>query len=214
MKTASQWAEILVNCGVKPATAVKWSASFESQVLESSFSLGAEEVPHFLANICHESGMLERLEENLNYSAEALISKFGRHRINEADARKYGRTPEHAANQPMIANCLYGGAWGAENLGNTETGDGWRFRGRGLIQATGRANYRLLSDAMGQDLEANPDLLAQPSFALESALLWWERRVPDAVMGDIPRTRAKVNGGDLGLAHVTELTGKLQEQLA
>lgn len=78
--------------------------------------------------------------ENLNYSVEALVAKFG-NRITRAQAAQFGRSPAHNANQEAIANCIYGGAWGAANLGNTQSGDGWAFRGRGLCQITGRRNY-------------------------------------------------------------------------
>lgn len=78
--------------------------------------------------------------ENLNYSADALRAKFPG-RISAADAEKYGRTAAHAANQPEIANRIYGGQWGNTHLGNLQPGDGWTYRGRGLCQITGRANY-------------------------------------------------------------------------
>lgn len=78
--------------------------------------------------------------ESLNYSARALKSKFSS-RISAADADRYGRTAQHSANQPEIANRIYGGDWGRAHLGNTASTDGWTFRGRGLCQITGRANY-------------------------------------------------------------------------
>jgi putative chitinase len=83
----------------------------------------------------------EPVTENLNYSVQGLLSTFGRHRISAADAARYGRASGRPANQEAIANLIYGGAWGRDNLGNTQAGDGWRFRGRGLSQITGRANY-------------------------------------------------------------------------
>lgn len=85
----------------------------------------SREIASFLANINVESAGLTVLTENLNYSTEALISKFGRHRISIADAKKYGRNASHPANQEMIANILYGGEFGSKNLGNTEPTDGW-----------------------------------------------------------------------------------------
>jgi putative chitinase len=95
----------------------------------------------FIANVLEECGEFTTFTENLNYSAEALISKFGRHRISVADAKKYGRIDgKQKADQKAIANILYGGKWGRINLGNTEPNDGWNFRGSGAIQNTGRAN--------------------------------------------------------------------------
>lgn len=84
------------------------------------------------------------ISESLNYSVDGLLKTFGRHRISAADAARFGRrdtAPKRAANQEAIANLIYGGEWGKANLGNTMPGDGWTYRGRGLSQITGRANY-------------------------------------------------------------------------
>jgi putative chitinase len=131
----------------------------------------------FLANIGHESQRLTRTVENLNYRVEALLSMFGRHRITEADARRFGRSPTQPADQAAIANCIYGGSWGAANLGNTQAGDGAKFRGRGLIQNTGRYNAARARDVLRAklpglnvpDFEASPDQLALPQWASYSA---------------------------------------------
>lgn len=100
--------------------------------------------------------------ENLNYSAEALTAKFG-NRISAADAQRFGRTKAHPADQHAIANIIYGGAWGAANLGNTQPGDGWNMRGRGWAMITGRRNYQKADDALGLggSLVANPDRLLE-----------------------------------------------------
>lgn len=212
MKTAAEWVEILTSCGVKPGTAVRWADSFSSEVLDSAFSLGAVEVEHWCATFLHETGMLEQMEENLNYSAEALIKLFGRHRISVADCWLYGRTDQHKANQPMIANLLYGGEWGLKNLGNTSPGDGWKYRGRngGL---TGRSNYRRTGDLLGVDFESEPDLAAHPEWAVKAFIAWWENKIPDAYIGNVEKTRKAVNGGVFGLAHVASLTAKLGAEL-
>lgn len=156
----------------------------------------------FLSQISHESGRLERLEESLNYSVDALVRTFGRHRISIADAHKYGRSHEHKADQQAIANLIYGGTWGAKNLGNTEPGDGWRFRGRGLKQLTGRANYKRCGDALALDLIGSPDLLLKPINAAFSAAWFWDsnglNKVADA--GDVQAMTRIINGGAMGLA--------------
>ena len=152
MKTPAEWVEILTKVGVRAETAVRWADAFSETLTPAAFSLGVAEIDDFLANILHESGRLETLEENLNYSATALIAKFGRHRISEADAWKYGRTESQKANQPMIANCLYGGEWGLKNLGNMEPGDGWSFRGSSVIQVTGRGNFTFMENLTGLPL--------------------------------------------------------------
>ena len=215
MKTPAQWTAILIECGVSLQNAVQWADSFAAELLESSFSQGAKEIDDFLANILHESAMLNRVAENLNYSADALISLFGRHRISTEDAQRYGRTDSHPAQLVEVANCLYGGAWGAKNLGNTQPGDPWMFRGSGLIQVTGRSNFEYLERLTGLPLVKNPDMLRRPGpEALAVAVHWWEGRVPDAVIGDVVKTRRAVNGGTMGLEHVTALTDKVGGALA
>ena len=133
-------------------------------------------VCHWLAQLKHESAQFRRLHESLDYSAEALVSMFSRERISTADAARYGRSPGHPSNQPAIANCIYGGVWGAKNLGNTQPGDGWRFIGRGLKQLTGRANYARCSLALLNDdqLVYRPDMLEQPDAAALSAGWFWD----------------------------------------
>lgn len=127
---------------------------------------------HFFAQIKAESG-LKPISENLNYSVESLIKNFGRHRISIADANKYGYTSKQKANQQMLANILYGGDWGKKNLGNTQLGDGWKYRGRGFKQITGRANYAALSKFTGIDYLNNPDLLLNEADAMNGALWFW-----------------------------------------
>ncbi|UVL26843.1 glycoside hydrolase family 19 protein [Pseudomonas donghuensis] len=130
-------------------------------------------VAAFLAQVGHESGQLRNLVENLNYSVEALLAKFSRDRISEADAKAYGRTAGRPANQQATANCVYGGAWGAKSLGNKKPGDGWLYRGRGPIQITGLVNYIPCAEALGLDLVHHPELLEQPEHAAMSAAWWW-----------------------------------------
>lgn len=161
----------------------------------------------FLSQIGHESQNLSTLEENLNYSVDGLLRTFGRHRINVADAQQYGRKRGQAANQEMIANILYGGDWGRKNLGNTETGDGYRFRGRGLKQLTGRANYMRCGTAIGERFDMWPERLLLPVNAALSAGWFWQshgcNELADA--GDVPALTRKINGGSNGLDERTAL---------
>lgn len=199
-KTAQKWAEILRACGVKPATASRWAPVFAAEIRSGAFSAGDAELDDFLAQILHESAMLERLEEGLSYSAERLCAVWPGRFPTIAAAQPYARNPE------ALANKVYGG-----RLGNTQPGDGWRFRGRGLMQVTGRANYEVVGKAIGLDLAANPDLLAKPDIALRASIAWWERNVPDSVMGDVKRVTKLVNGGTHGLddrARLAALAGK------
>lgn len=157
----------------------------------------------FLAQIHVESGGFTRVVENLNYSDDALIAKFGRHRISVQDARKFGRNADHPAHQNAIANILYGGEFGREELGNTQPGDGWKFRGRGLKQLTGRDNYRRFSLWWlgSEKLLESPDLVAQAAGAVASAVWFWManglNRLADT--GSVSAVTKVVNGGANGL---------------
>lgn len=202
-RTTAQWIEILRACGVKSATAAKWAPVFAAQVVPGAFSAGDAELDDFLGQILHESQKLERVEENLNYSVDGLLKTFGRHRISEADARRYGRIDgKQPANRQAIANTIYGGTWGRQNLGNVEPGDGWACRGSGLIQVTGLANLTALAKIVGW--KGNPRdlglaLRSDPARALQVSILWWEGNVPDSIMGNVVKVTKKVNGGTNGL---------------
>lgn len=172
---------------------------------------------HFLAQVHHESAGMTRLTESMNYTPEALLSTFGPHRISREQAYMWGRVSGRPANQQAIANQVYGGTWGRNNLGNTQTGDGWRYRGRGPIQCTGRRNYAKFGSYLGRDFLTHPDLMA----TVEAGLLfagwfWTEKRLN--VFADMPwegvttirkPNRAlytageiitlRINGGQIGL---------------
>jgi len=158
----------------------------------------------FLANACHETGGFARLTESLNYSVAGLKTTFGRHRISLAECERYGRKPGRPADQQSIANIVYGGAWGRKNLGNTHPGDGWRFRGSGLMQTTGRANFQAVANAGLPGVMVNPDLLRTPDDGTLAACIFWRsRRLNEpADRGDIDRVRRAINGGTLGMAEV------------
>ena len=195
MKTAHDWYDILVRCQVKPTVAAVWSEVFADVVKPGSFSKGDAEIDDFLGQVLHESAGLTRFNENLNYSAERLCAVWPRRFPTLDDARPYARNPE------ALANRVYGG-----RMGNTEPGDGWRYRGRGPIQLTGKDNYRAVGDLMGQDLVSLPELMEQPRYALEAAIAWWEDRIPDSMLGDTEKVSRRVNGGLIGLADRIELT--------
>ena len=171
----------------------------------------------FLSQIGHESKHLSAVEESLNYSVEGLLTTFRRHRISEADARRYGRIKGvQAANQEAIANCIYGGEWGKEHLGNQRDGDGWRYKGRGLKQLTGLWNYRACGEALGKNLVDEPDLLLLPANAAMSAGWFWSARDLNEIAdrGDVRAMTKRINGGDLGLDERTALWGAAMEALA
>ena len=120
----------------------------------------------FLAQVGHESGQLRTLVENLNYSADALVRTWPS-RFTAKTAVAYARQPE------KIANSVYGGRMGN---GPEASGDGWRYRGRGLLQVTGRSNYRETGAGLGLPLEQEPELLEQAEHAAQSAAWWWTKR--------------------------------------
>jgi len=146
----------------------------------------------FLAQVGHESGALSRLVENLNYSVEGLMRTWPQRFPTPEAAMPYARQPER------IANFVYAGRLGN---GPETSGDGWRYRGRGLIQITGRANYTDAGKALGLDLVAAPDLLLMPAAACRSAGWFWAARdingPADAL--DIVTVTRRINGGLNGL---------------
>lgn len=158
-------------------------------------------VAAFLAQIGHESDFKPR-SENLNYSIQGLLKTFGRHRISEADCFRYGRAPGQTANQSEIANCVYGGAWGSTNLGNDQPGDGWKFRGVGPLQVTGRSNLTRFAKFIGKPLDEALIYARTLEGGIMAAAWFWEangiNRLADTP-GVADESR-KINGGTNGLA--------------
>jgi putative chitinase len=149
-------------------------------------------VAAFLAQVGHESGHLTRLVENLNYSAEGLIRTWPK-RFNLEMATRVARKPE------QIANIVY-----ASRMGNgpAVTGDGWKYRGRGLVQVTGWVNYQACGAALGLDLLNKPELLEQPPYAALSAAWYWSSNGLNALAdtGNLTGITQRVNGGQNGAA--------------
>tara|TARA_B100002019_G_scaffold290815_1_gene309383 strand:- start:15938 stop:16810 length:873 start_codon:yes stop_codon:yes gene_type:complete len=154
-------------------------------------------VAHFLSQCAHESGGFKRLEENLNYSAKALRAVFGRYfgDAPKANADEYARNPE------MIANRVYNDEYRKYKMGNTEEGDGWRFRGRGLKQLTGRDNYTRFGKSVGMTAEEAAEYVATPAGAIESACWFWDTNNLNDIADtdDVKRMTKKINGGTIGL---------------
>lgn len=152
---------------------------------------------HFLAQTGHESAGFLKVEEGLNYSENALTAMFGK-RITAEQAQAYGRNAMHPANQKKIASIIYANRNGN---GDVASGDGYRYRGRGLIQITGKANYEALVKQLGADVVANPDLLLGYRFAAMSAAAWWKNHGLNelADSDDVTRITRVINGGTNGL---------------
>ena len=151
-------------------------------------------VVHYLAQVFHESGNLSAREENLNYSAEGLLKVFPKY-FNRSNVGMYARNPQ------KIANRVYANRMGN---GSEASGDGYRYRGRGYLQTTGRANYRAYagSEHCQGDLMAHPEWLATSPGDQKSSLYFWQRnnlnRYADA--DNINAVTRKINGGYNGLA--------------
>ena len=158
----------------------------------------------FIAQVGHESGQLTRLVENLNYSAEGLMKTWPS-RFDLVRATAAARKPE------QIANIVYAG-----RMGNTEPGDGWKYRGRGLFQVTGRANYAACGEALGLDLINQPTLLEQPQYAAMSAAWFWSMKDLNTLAdkGDFVKITRRINGGLNGQADRQALYGKALKVLA
>jgi putative chitinase len=106
-----------------------------------------------------------------------------------------------AAVQEKIANLVYGGPWGLTNLGNKEAGDGWKYRGRGTKQTTGRSNYNDVKTVTGIDVIASPELLEDPDTGMRAACIFWEKKNCNkfADKDDITGLTKAINGGTNGL---------------
>jgi putative chitinase len=147
----------------------------------------------FLSQLAHESGSFRAVEENLNYSVEALRRVFRKYFPDDEIAAQYARQPE------KIANRVYANRMGN---GDESSGDGWKYRGRGLIQLTGKDNYTAFSLQANNEAIIKPDLVAQPELAAESAGWFWMinglNKLADT--GDVKAVTRRINGGFNGLA--------------
>ena len=152
-------------------------------------------VAHFFGNLDHESGGFSIVEESGMYSAQRLLQVFPKYFKSLAMAKEYAYKPE------KIFNLTYGG-----RMGNNMPGDGWRYRGRGYMQTTGKFSYDRLGKYLGVDLIKNPDLVAT-KYPLESALFYFSDNklwdlVKDVSEESIKLIRKRVNGGYNGLDDV------------
>jgi len=174
---------------------IKYKSLFEKYGLTTKLRIA-----HFTAQIEHESG-LKPIAENLNYSAQGLETIFKKYFPTFELQVKYQRKPE------KIANRVYANRMGN---GNEASGEGWKYRGRGFIQITGKINYFQLANDTDLDCLKNPDLLLQEANAMISALWFWHKAGLNklADKNDLKGITRKINGGYNGLEHRTELLKK------
>lgn len=174
----------------------------------------------FAGQLVHESNGLTRMVEDLSYRPERLMSVDGfKGRFTREQADRLGYIPGvQRADQEMIANIAYGSRLGN---GPIHSGDGWRYRGRGPIQLTGKDNYRRCGMAIGYDLVTSPDLLQRPDVGCLAAAWFWNEGNrtgnslnPLADAGKIIAISRVVNGGDNGLAERCGITERFLEMMA
>ena len=189
MLTAGQFADLFPRCSDPDGWVDAMNEVFPKYEINTNRRVAA-----FLAQCGHESGGWRTFSENLNYSAKALDAVFGKY------FKKAGRDADDYARQPeKIANVVYANRM---DNGDTASGDGWRYRGRGPIQLTGKHNYAKFSDDMDVDAVNNPDMVSDDKeVALMSAIWYWNsnnlNRYADS--GDIKTLTKRINGGYIGL---------------
>ena len=168
-------------------------------------------ISHFLAQVNYESGYMNYIEEKFSYSAKRLLQVFPKYFKNIDEANEYAYKPE------KIANRVY-----ANRMGNGSelSGDGWKYRGRGLIQLTGKNNYLKFSKWYNDSsiFVDNPDLLLQPQFAVLSAFFYWDtHKLNDYIVENVDDytickvITKKINGGYNGLEERFRLYKKIRE---
>lgn len=188
---------LLEALGVRHALAVEWLPHIRHAAHRYQIDATPRRLAAWLATIAHESARLTRTVENLNYSAQGLAQTWPA-RYADMTGQPNATAQRIARRAEDIANLTYAGRLGNGSAGS---GDGWRYRGRGLIQITGRANYEATGDSLDLGLIERPELLEQPHYAAISAAEWWHRHGCNelADTGDMAAVTRKVNGGLTGL---------------
>jgi len=198
--TAEQLAKLCPKAELKvlKALADALNAQLENGGINSN-----KRLRHFLAQCAHESAGFTRFRENLKYSEEGLRKTFAKY-FDAKTAHEYARKEE------KIANRVY-----ANRLGNgdEDSGDGWRYRGRGIIQLTGRSNYKTFGPKVGADLEAHPEDAETPAVAVKVALAYWNDRhlSEKADADDVVGITKGINGGTIGLEERKALLEKAKK---
>lgn len=173
------------------------------------YQLSKEQVAHFFGQISHETGEFSAFTENLNYSTDGLLKIFKKYFPSRIFAMSFQRQPE------KIANRVYANRMGN---GSEQSGDGWKYRGRGALQLTGKSNYIAFSVYIkNPDIISNPNLVAL-DYAFESALFFFERNslwplAKTMTDSSITTISKRINGATNGLAHRIAITNKYYKML-
>ncbi|WP_440530588.1 glycoside hydrolase family 19 protein [Serratia nevei] len=202
--------------GIAAGLAVRWFPHLETTFSEFGIVSPVEQAM-FIAQVGHESAGFTAVAESFNYSVDGLIATFGpkskAKRLTAEQCKMLGRQRSESVvpvnRQAAIANLVYG-----DRLGNKSTGDGWKYRGRGLIQITGADNYRACSVGIKTDLLLVPDLLEKDEYAMRSAGWFWKSRNCGQYAGDVERVTLLINGGTNGLADRKERFERARQALA
>lgn len=175
----------------------------------SYYKMTPERAAHFFAQTAHETGEFKLFTENLNYSSKSLQAVFGKYFSGNLE-ESYARQPE------KIASRVY-----ADRMGNGDetSGDGWKYRGRGALQLTGKDNYKAFSEYLGNpEIINNPDTVSE-EYAFESAMFFFDKNklwsICDQGVNDntILKLTKRINGGTNGLDHRSKLTKKFYSWL-
>ncbi len=197
--------------GIAAGLATRWFTHLEATFTEFGITSPVEQAM-FIAQVGHESAGFNATAESFNYSVAGLQSTFGK-RLTADQCKMLGRQRGETAvpenRQAAIANLVYGG-----RLGNKGPSDGWKFRGRGLIQITGLDNYRACSTGVKTDLLLVPDLLEKDEYAMRSAGWFWNSRNCGKYAGDVERVTLLINGGKNGLTDRQERFERARQALA
>ncbi|EAV3586677.1 glycoside hydrolase family 19 protein [Salmonella enterica] len=179
--------------GISAELAARWYPHITAAMSEFGITAPLDQAM-FIAQVGHESAGFTSLVESFNYSVEGLKKTFGK-RLTTYQCEMLGRIDgRQVAHQPQIANLVYGG-----RMGNKVAGDGWKYRGRGLIQITGLNNYRDCGNGIKTELVAHPELLAQDTYAARSAAWFFATKGCLKYSGDMVRVTQIINGGQNGI---------------
>ncbi|MBT0718129.1 glycoside hydrolase family 19 protein [Rosenbergiella epipactidis] len=177
---------------ISAGLATRWFQPITDAMAEFGITAGNDKAM-FIAQVGHESGGFTALKESFNYTPAALLTTFGS-RITNQQAYALGRSTGKPANQEAIANLVY-----YNRMGNKSRDDGWKYRGRGLIQITGLENYAKCGAGIKADLLSEPQLLESDINAARSAAWFFTSKSCTLYSGDIERVTLIINGGRNGL---------------